>query len=501
MNQTTLVDQLARSASRHATRDAVIAGSERLTYGALWAAVEQAATTLADLGVEPGDRVALATPATTDAVVAHYAVWAAGAAVVPLDADATPYELRSRLLHCDPRIVIAGDVPGRGLAASGAIPDGVPVVQISQLRRETTSRRQRAASTGDLAAILYTSGTTDQPKGVMLTHGNLAANTEAVVDSLDLRPDDRVFSPLPLFYAYGCSVLHSHLAAGGAIVLSDLVYAERAVERMAAERVTGFAGVPWMFTTLIDRTSFPTRPLPSLRYVAQAGARMPPADIARVMRARPDVAFFVMYGQTEATSRLTCLPPGELGRRAGSVGRPIRGVRIEVRRPDGSRAAPDESGEVVAAGPGIMAGYWRAPEATKAALALDDRGRWLRTGDRGYLDRDGYLYLDGRLSDLIKVGGHRVSPAEVEEIARRLPGVAHAAAVAAPDALLGQVVHLVVVRAAGANVSAAELVAHCRKYLSAYKTPRHVTFTDMLPHTRSGKLQRARVARALAGRP
>jgi len=496
-----LVDQLARQAARHSTREAVIAGGERLTYEALWTAVQDAASTLANFGVEPGDRVALAVPATADAVVAYYAVWAAGAAVVPLDPDATPYELRSRLLHCEPRVVIAGDVPGRGLIAPGAVPNDMRLVLASGLRRGATGWRGHAPSADDLAAILYTSGTTDQPKGVMLTHGNFAANTAAVVDSLDLRPDDRVFSPLPLFYAYGCSVLHSHLAAGGSIVLSDLVYAEQGVERMAAERVTGFAGVPWMFTTLVDRTTFATRSLPALRYVAQAGARMAPAEIARVTRARPGVAFFVMYGQTEATSRLTCLPPADLARRAGSVGRPIAGVQIEVRRPDGSRAAPNESGEVVAAGPGIMAGYWRAPEATQAALVLDDRGRWLRTGDRGYLDGDGYLYLDGRLSDMIKVGGHRVSPAEVEDVARRLPGVAHAAAVAAPDALLGQVVHLVVVRAPGAAITAAELVAHCRTYLSAYKTPRHVTFTDALPHTRSGKLQRVRVARALAPWP
>jgi len=500
MSRLTLVDRLGRSSARHSAREAVIAGPERLSFAALWAAVERAAATLMDHGVRHGDRVALVAPATADAVVAYYAIWAAGAAVVPLDPDATSHELRSRLSHCDPRLVIAGQA-GRGLIASGAIPDGVPLLPASELRRGAVSARGRRPALDDLAAILYTSGTTDQPKGVMLTHGNFAANTDAVAASLDLRPDDRVLSPLPLFYAYGSSVLHSHLAVGAAVLLSDLVYAEQAVERMATERVTGFTGVPWMFTALIDRTSFATRPLPALRYVAQAGARMPPADIARVMRARPGVAFFVMYGQTEATSRLTCLPPAELARRAGSVGRPIAGVRIEVRRPDGSAAAPDEYGEVFAAGPGVMAGYWRAPDATRAALIVDDRDRWLRTGDRGYLDAEGYLYLDGRLSDLIKVGGHRVSPAEVEDIACRLPGVACAAAVAAPDALLGHVVHLVVVRAPNVDLTAAELIAHCRTYLSAYKTPRRVTFTSALPHTRSGKLQRAHLARAVAAGP
>jgi acyl-CoA synthetase (AMP-forming)/AMP-acid ligase II len=441
--------------------------------------------------------VVLLAAATPESVAAYYAVLASGGVVVPLDPDATPYELNARIVHSDPRLVIA---PSPDRAAK--TPRDLPVVRADELVTGASPRRDLPwPAPDDLAAIMYTSGTADQPKGVMLTHGNLAANTLAVVDYLGLGPDDRVLSPLPLFYAYGSSVLHTHLAAGASVVLSDMVYAERAVERMADERVTGFSGVPWMYATLMDRTSFPSRPLPALRYLTQAGARMAPADIARVTRARPGVAFFVMYGQTEATSRLTFLPPSELARRPDSVGRPIARVRIEVWRPGGSRAAPGESGEVVATGPGVMAGYWRAPEATQATLVSNDRGRWLRTGDRGFLDEDGYLYLDGRLSDLIKVGAHRVSPAEVEDVARLLPGVAHAAAIAAPDPMLGQVVHLVVVRAAGADVSAADLLAHCRAHLSAYKTPRHVTFTDALPRTASGKLQRARLASALEAQP
>jgi acyl-CoA synthetase (AMP-forming)/AMP-acid ligase II len=499
---TTLVDLLARSAGRDPARDAIVAGAERVTYGALWAAVRRGASRLAERGLGRGDRVALVAPATPQAVADYYAVLAAGAVVVPLDPDLTPYELSTRLIHSDPRLVIAPESGHISRATLHTVARAVPVVDLDRLSDGTGDRRKAPRpSPEDLAAITYTSGTTDAPKGVMLTHGNLSANTLAIVDYLGLTSEDRVLSPLPIFYAYGSSVLHTHLAAGATVVLSDMVYAERTVERMADERITGFSGVPWMYATLMDRTSFPTRPLPALRYLTQAGARMSPADIARLARARPGVAFFVMYGQTEATSRLTFLPPADLGRRPDSVGRPMAGVEIEVRRADGSRAAPDESGEVMAAGPGIMAGYWRAPDLTRATISTDSRGRWLHTGDRGHLDADGYLYLDGRLSDIIKVGAHRVSPAEVEDVARLLPGVAHVAAVAAPDPLLGQVVHLVVVRAPGATLIAADLVAHCRAYLSAYKTPRHVTFADALPRTASGKLQRTRLARALIPQP
>jgi acyl-CoA synthetase (AMP-forming)/AMP-acid ligase II len=496
---TTPVDLPARSAEAHPRRVAVISRHDRLTYEALWAAVERGAARLAERGIARGDRVVLLALPAAESVAAAYAVLAAGAILVPLDPDATAYELGGRIRHADPRLVLAaGAVRALGRSATGDIPIVTPA---SLLAPRHVRCERPPLSPEDLAAILYTSGTTDAPKGVMLTHGNFAANTLAVVESLGLGPEDRVLSPLPLFYAYGSSVLQTHLAAAGTVVLSDMVYAERAVDLMADERVTGFSGVPWMFRTLVDRTTFPSRPLPALRYLTQAGARMAPADIARVTRARPDVAFYVMYGQTEATSRLTFLPPDELRRRPDSVGRPIANVRIEIRRANGLRAGPGEPGEVVAAGPGIMAGYWRAPEATREAFSADERGRWLRTGDRGWLDADGYLYLDGRLSEMIKVGGHRVSPAEVEDVARQLPGVARAAAVAAPDALLGAVVHLVVVRTPDATLGAADLIAHCRRHLSAYKTPRAVTFTDALPETASGKVQRRRLARALETLP
>ncbi len=321
----TLVEWLARSAERHPDRDAIVAGRDRMTFADLWRAVQCGAASLADRGIGRGDRVALLAAATPDAAAAWYAVMAAGAAVVPLDPGATAFELATRVAHCEPRLVVTAGPAGAGTIASGT----VPRVRASGLIAHPAPRADRAApDPSDLAAILYTSGTTDQPKGVMLTHENLASNALAVIEYLRLGPDDRVLSPLPLFYAYGSSVLHTHLASGASVVLGDMVYAERTVEIMAAERVTGFSGVPWMFTTLMDRTSFPTRELPALRYLTQAGSRMPPADLERVTRARPDVEFFVMYGQTEATSRLTYLPPAALADRPASVGRPIAGARL-----------------------------------------------------------------------------------------------------------------------------------------------------------------------------
>jgi long-chain acyl-CoA synthetase len=436
---------------------------------------------------------------TPQSVAIYYGALACGAVIVPLDPDATHHELEARIRHSQARLVVSGGRETSPGVVSTLASCGV-VLSADELLAPLRSRHATwpVANPGldDLAAILYTSGTTADPKGVMLTHGNFVSNTLGVAAELMLRPDDRVLSPLPLFYAYGSSVLHTHLAVGATIVMTDLLYAQRTVERMVEERVTGFSGVPWMFGILMDRTTLPMDGprLSHLRYLTQAGARMPAAEIARVRAACPQAGLFVMYGQTEATARLTMLSPAELASHAGSVGRAIAGVRLGIRRADGSQASAGEVGEVVAGGPSIMRGYWRSPQATRAAIETCATGRRLRTGDLGSMDRNGYLYLEGRRSDMIKVGGHRVNPAEVEEAALLLPGVAQAAATGMDDAVLGHVVMLVVVRKDGAGITSADVLAHCRVHLSAQKWPRHVGFADALPYTASGKLQRGRLA-------
>jgi long-chain acyl-CoA synthetase len=301
-----------------------------------------------------------------------------------------------------------------------------------------------------------------------------------------------VLSPLPICYVYGASVVHTHLGVGATVVLSDMVYPQRTVDQMAEERVTGFAGVAWMYAALLSRTTFghAAAPLPHLRYLMQAGSHMPAQDISRITTALPHADLFVMYGQTEATARITYLPPADLATHLGSVGLPVRDVQVEVRRPDGSLANTHESGEVYVSGPNVMMGYWQAADATRAVLTEDARGRWLRTGDVGRLDEEGYLYLEGRSSEMVKVWGHRVSLNEIEEVARLLPGVAEAAAVGVPHTLCGQAVHLVIVRDAGSALTSEQVLAHCRRQLSSFKMPQQVLFTDALPHTYTGKLQR-----------
>ncbi len=478
-------------------RTAIQDGARRIDYARLANAAVRLARHLRAEGVQAGDRVALILPNRIEAVIGWYGIWLAGAAVVPLNAQARERDFTPWLAHSGARTVIheSGHVDAeRAVAETGVAALTVPAarddsdwpVTIAQGGSSTTGPLPMPDSDA-LAAILYTSGTTGAPKGVALSHRNLAANAEAILDYLQLQADDSIVTVLPFYYSYGASVLHTHLAVGARVVIEDnLVFPHLVTEALAREHATGFSGVPSTFALLLDRGQIERHDLSSLRYLTQAGGAMAPALARRLREAIPQARLFVMYGQTEASARLTCLSPERLDDKPGSVGRAIKGVAIQVRREDGSVADAGESGEVWARGDNVMTGYWQAPETTAATLV----DGWLRTGDLGHLDADGFLWLAGRRSDMIKTGAHRVHPADVEEVIAELPGVAEVAVVGIDDALLGQVVAAFVVRDGDAPTEMA-VKAHCRQRLAVYKIPRRIDFVAALPKTASGKIRRA----------
>jgi long-chain acyl-CoA synthetase len=313
---------------------------------------------------------------------------------------------------------------------------------------------------------------------------------DSIVDYLGLGRDDSIVSVLPFYYSYGASVLHTHLAVGAYLVIEpNLVFPHTMVETMARERVSGFSGVPSTFLLLLNRVPLADYDLSSLRYLTQAGGAMAPATTQRLREALPRARIFIMYGQTEATARLTWLPPDRLDEKPGAVGIPVAGVEIVVRREDGQPAEPAEIGEVHARGPGVMLGYWRNPDATAAVL----RDGWLRTGDMGHLDAEGYLFLSGRRSDMIKTGAHRVHPKDVEEVVAELQEVDEVAVIGVDDDTLGQVIKALVVVKSGQALSANQVKAHCRARLAIYKIPKFIEFVDALPKTASGKIRRAQL--------
>lgn len=494
-----LVSRLASNAARQPDAEALCHGAGRLSYGDLWVRVCAFAGFLQREGLEPGGRVAVLLENSPEYVIAYYGTLAAGGTAVGVNPSARAREITSWLGHCGARWLVADprhpDFPALVQATHGscgviAVSDvAVPGVRAWADVIGGPAADPVALSDASPAAIVYTSGTTGRPKGVSLSHGNLAANTAAIGEYLDLGASDRVLNLLPFFYSYGASVLHTHLAAGASLVLENhLVYPQRILDRIVQERVTGFPGVPSTFSLLLQCQDLSRAG--SLRYMTQAGGAMTPANITRLRIHLPDVSFFVMYGQTEATARLTYLPPARLDDKLGSVGVPVRGVELDVRGDDGRSLPAGEAGEVCVRGPNVMSGYFNDPEATAGVV----RDGWLHTGDLGHLDADGYLFLQGRRSDMIKSGAHRISPLDIEEVIAGLGEVAEVAVVGVPDEILGEAIKAVVMLRTGATLDAMAVQRHCMQHLPRYKVPRTVEFTARLPRTASGKIMRYQLA-------
>ena len=328
----------------------------------------------------------------------------------------------------------------------------------------------------------------------MLSHLNLRANTESIVEYLRLTAADRMMAVLPFYYVYGLSLLNTHVFAGGSLVLENrFAFPAVVLKGMQQHAVTGLAGVPSTFAFLLHRSPVASMRFPSLRYVTQAGGPMAPAHIREWRAAVPGVPFYVMYGATEASARLAYLAPDELDRRAGSVGRAIPNVELCVVTEDGREAKPGEVGELVARGSNISSGYWNDPEATKQAFGPQG----YRTGDLAYADPEGFLYLVGRRADMLKVGAHRVGAKEIEDVVSEHPSVHEVAVIGEPHTLLGEV-PVAVVTARNGQVDVAGVLALCRSRLADYKVPARIVVRDELPKSGAGKIDK-RLLRSTAG--
>lgn len=349
----------------------------------------------------------------------------------------------------------------------------------------------------DDAVLMFTSGTTSAPRAVRVTHRNIRANTQSIIEYLDLTAGDRILVVLPFSYCYGASLLHTHLRAGASLVICDTAaFPETIVEAIRHHACTGFAGVPSSYQLLLRASSFESAPLPSLRYLQQAGGRLPQPQVDRVAHAQPHARLFVMYGATEATARLSYLPPELREERRGSIGKGIPGVTLTVVDDEGRPVAPGEVGEVFARGANIAKGYWKDPAGSAAKFV--DGG--LRTGDLARADDDGFVYIVDRKADFIKSWGIRVSSQEVEDAVVALPGVAAAAAVGRPDDEAGESIVVFYVTADGREVSPKQVLSHCRATLARHLVPREAREVSRLPLNANGKILKSEL-KALAVSP
>jgi long-chain acyl-CoA synthetase len=461
---TSLATLLQHSAERHPQRTALIHGDERTSYADLWADVLRAAASLRTR-IVPGDRVVLQLPNSREWVTAYYGALAAGGVVVPLHVAATETERHNVIRDSGATLtLLAGDV---GLADAEA---------------EPLDRRD-----ADPAAIVYTSGTSGDPKGVVLTHGNLLSNaTVASRDVAGFRHDDVMLVTVQFAHAFGMtSVLNACLYAGATLVLTDRWHAPTALDLMRRHGVTVLRGVPTIYVDLLDALG--DAPGPAVRAAFSGGASLPVPVLERVERAF-STTVWEGYGLTEASPLVAC-NQRRYGRRAGTVGHAVPGVDIALADPAVRGTIVESSsgtGEIVVRGPNVMAGYWRRPAET-AATIVDG---WLRTGDIGARDAEGFLRVVDRVKDVIKRGGAAVYPREVEDVLVAHEKVRAAAVVGVADDRYGERVAAFVVadRVPAADDLATELDAWCRATLAAYKCPSVYEFVEGLPLGPTGKV-------------
>ena len=339
-----------------------------------------------------------------------------------------------------------------------------------------------------LAEIIFTSGSTGEPKGVMITHRNIIANTDSIIEYLKLTADDVIEIVLPFYYCYGLSLLHTHLKVGGSVVFNNnFMFLGAVINDLKKYKCTGFAGVPSHFQVLLRKSkSFKSDSFPDLRYVTQAGGKLHKVFIQEFLDNQPDITFYVMYGQTEATARLSYMPPEMLVEKLGSLGKAIPGVKLELIDDKGNPLCESGVvGELVAKGDNIMKGYLGDKEGTEAAL----KNGWLHTGDLAYQDDDGFFFHTARRKEIIKVGGRRISPKEIEEVIVSIPGVVDCSISAIFDEILGEALKAEVVVADMNDPSVEEMAFKklCGEKLAMEKVPQVFEFSSRMKIAATGK--------------
>lgn len=482
-----------------------LAGPERLTFAELGGRIRSVAAALADdWNVHAGDAVALLAPNGSAFVTGYFAVQELGAVALPLDSRLTDDDLGALLDHSGAIGLLAAPelsarasrlcsgtascVPFR-LLDDAFRPDGSSVPPAARPPTRPPARPPTRPPADAPAELLYTSGTTGAPKGVLRSHANVLAAVRNARIGFGYEAGDTIAIAMPLSHSSALtSQLLPVLQAGGRIVLLPRFDAADMIETIAAERVTCVRLVPAMIRLLLARDEFHAGALPTLRLILNSSAPVEPDTYRELKRRFAAISVINSYGLTEAS---TCTVLGDRFAlsHAESVGAPIEGVRLTVRAEDGTEVAAGVEGEIWIAGPHVFIGYHRDPAATAAARA----GEWLRTGDLGRLDADGMLYLHGRRDDLINCGGRKVAPEVVERCVATAPGVRDAACVAMPHRLLGQVVHAFVVPDDGHAFDARAVIRHCAGLLPSHMVPFEVTAVTDLPRNAVGKLVRRRL--------
>lgn len=436
-------------------------------------------------GLAPGDRILLGCALTPTSTLAYLGAMYAGIIPVPVEERLLASSGDTLLTRAQAKAIWSV----KASACEWAKQRAILCLDASVETCPSATLAPHPCSESDLAALMPTSGSTGLPRLVMVTHGNLRSNTEAIIRSQHLGDSERAMLIMPISYCFGASVAHTHLYHGGGVVFdSRFMFPDKVLQAINACHCTTFAGVPIIFNILLRRSNLKSIPLPGLRRFLQAGGALGAESVQAMCTIVPSADFYVMYGQTEATARISCLPPEELQNKLGSAGVPLDNLQVRIADEQGIEVADGEIGEIQVRGPSICAGYLDDPEATARKFG----GGWLKTGDFASRDEDGYLWIKGRTDEFIKIRGVRVSVGEVEAKVGAMAGVSECAAVGVKHPEAGEALALLVVaEKAAPSGNGTKLGEQVRRALPSHWTCVSVKLVTELPRTSNGKIARS----------
>jgi long-chain acyl-CoA synthetase len=465
---------------------AIITKDAKYTFLDVKKLIGNAINELTSMNIKAGDRVGILGVNSAFWIASYLAIIKLGAVAVPLSTLLSSEDLKRNLEFVDCKLIF---IDKTLIPKFSIILSEIRFINHSDLSLQSKPTIWPATlpdfDENSDATLMFTSGTTSHPRAVRVTHLNLRANTESITKYLELSTNDIIMVVLPFFYCFGASLLHTHFRAGGGLVLGNsFTYPETILDLMESTQCTELAGVPSTYQILLRNSTFPNRPLPSLRKMQQAGGKLHNPLIMELIQTHPQAKVYVMYGQTEATARLSYLPPEFLQSKLGSIGKGIPEVSLKVMNEDNLPIKAGEIGEIVAFGKNISPGYLNNPEATSQKFV--DGG--LRTGDLATIDDDEFIYIVDRKDDFIKSYGYRISSYEIETCVTQIPDVVASAVIGIPDEIAGENIVAFVVLREESTCSAKEIILHCRNSLPKHMVPKEVVFIPALPMNAHGKV-------------
>ena len=501
---------LEACSSRLPDKTALIVGEQRLTYSHINEEANRLAYALISAGMKRGDRVTVFMDNSVESIISIFGILKAGGIFSFLSPSLKVRKLHYILSHLEASFLItsANKLPIVTEAAEAvssliavivsdeyscfaeAIPRYVPLLDF--ISSSPTHNPETPCIDYDLATIIYTSGTTADPKGIMMSHLNMVTAANSIITYLENTEDDIILNALPLSFDYGLYQVLMCFKFGGTLILEkSFTFPYVVIDKMVREKVTAFPGVPTMFSMLLRLKNLKDYDLSSLRYISNTAAAFPVSHIRQLRELFPSVTIYSMYGLSEC-KRVSYLPPEEIDRRPGSVGIAIPNTEVFIVDEQGTIVGPNIVGELVVRGSHVMRGYWKDPLETAKRLKPGFRSgdNLLYTGDLFKMDKDGYLYFVSRKDDIIKTRGERVSPKEVENVLYEIEGVVEAAVIPVPDELLGNAIKAFIVTEDTSPLNEKDVLAHCMRNLESFMVPKFIEFVSCLDKTSSGKIDK-----------